>query len=268
MNLRAALQWISCVLFCLAASGTFAAEPASVGVVFMHGKWGSPDRVIDGLTRAIAERGFLVATPEMPWSRKRAYDRSVEETIADIEGVVRDLRAKGAKRIVVGGHSLGAALALAYAGRHQVDGLLIIAPGHNPGAIRFQKLLGPDVARARAAIAAGKGSAVDTYADLNTGDRTGNVRASATAYLSYFDPDGPMTFLQNAKGVKAGTAVLWAAPTREDGSFRTLSSQGFRNLPPSPGHRHIEPEADHIGAPAAVIPDVLDWLNKVLVPGS
>lgn len=266
MDRRAALRQLASAVFGVAVSSAHAASIRQVGVVFMHGKWGSPDRLVNGLMAALSGKGFVNMAPEMPWSGRRAYDRSVDETMEDLTSIVGELKRQGATRIVVGGHSLGGAFALAYAGRIKVDGVMVIAPGHNPGAPRFRKLLGADVDRARAAVAAGKGKDIDTWQDLNVGDRISKVRASANAYLSYMDPDGPMNFLKLASGLKPDTPVLWAAPTREDSSFTTLSLKGYESLPPSPGHRRIEPDSDHLNAPSNVIPDVIDWLEKVIVP--
>ena len=51
----------------------------------MHGKWGSPDRAIDTLASALQGKDFLVSTPEMPWSRRRSYDRSAEDALNEID---------------------------------------------------------------------------------------------------------------------------------------------------------------------------------------
>ena len=56
-----------------------AAACADAGAIVMHGKWGVPERV-SAIANALERAGVLVVSPEMPWPRRRAYDRPVEET--------------------------------------------------------------------------------------------------------------------------------------------------------------------------------------------
>src|SRR6185312_5330849 len=76
-----------------------------------------------------------VTAPPMPWARGQ-WERisiTVEAAHQQIDAMVAQLRAQGAQRIVVGGHSLGANVALSYAAqRGNVAGVIMIAPGHQP----------------------------------------------------------------------------------------------------------------------------------------
>src|SRR5690242_17289106 len=80
----------------------------TVGVVILHGKWGSPGGFVANLANDLGKEGFLVAAPEMPWSGKRLYDKGIAGAMIEIDAAVKTLRDKGAKRIFVAGHSLGA----------------------------------------------------------------------------------------------------------------------------------------------------------------
>src|SRR5689334_6781399 len=96
------------LLFALAAiaAGTFAmpALAADIGVVFLHSKWGTANApAVKTLVEAMTSAGFLVETPDMPWSRSRAYDKDVEGALAEIDAAVARLKSRGAQRIVVGG---------------------------------------------------------------------------------------------------------------------------------------------------------------------
>src|SRR5688500_13034799 len=97
--------WVALV-FSLACG---CAGAADVGAIVLHGKWGSPDQHVDSLAAALENQGYAVASPEMPWSRRRSYDRSVEDADTEIDAHIAKLKAGGAKRIVLVGHSLGAA---------------------------------------------------------------------------------------------------------------------------------------------------------------
>jgi len=105
-------------LLLLLAGVTFAGVPAvageKIGVVLMHGKnrTASEKSPIGKLAYALEVADFIVVAPDMPWSRSRGFDRTYAETMAEIDRAVANLKDKGATKIVVGGHSLGANAAL------------------------------------------------------------------------------------------------------------------------------------------------------------
>ncbi|MGP1665661.1 MAG: hypothetical protein ACTS5I_07085, partial [Rhodanobacter sp.] len=45
-----------------------AAQTSSMGIVVMHGKGGSPDRLVKPLANGLEKKGYRVASLEMPWS--------------------------------------------------------------------------------------------------------------------------------------------------------------------------------------------------------
>jgi pimeloyl-ACP methyl ester carboxylesterase len=239
------------------------AHAADVGAILLHGKWGSPGARDDALAAALQKQGYAVALPEMPWSRGRSYDRSVEEADAEIDAVIDKLKAAGAKRIVLVGHSLGAAYALHYAGRTQVDALVAIAPGHRPETPRIAQSFAGDVARARELVAAGRAAEQVYFNDFNTGGRRSRINASAASFVSYFDPAGPMNMGRNVESLKP-TPVLWLVPTREESPLREGNMALYKRLPQNAGNQLAEPGSDHLQAPQASIPTLVEWLKKVL----
>lgn len=240
------------------------ADNATIGVVLMHGKWGSPSRNIDGLAGALEAKGFLVATPEMPWSGRRLYDKSADEAMAEIDAEVAKLREKGAKRIVIAGHSLGAAGALAYASRNPVDAVVAIAPGHIPEGKRYAVVLGDSVNKAKELVAAGKGDEGEWFGDLNTGNRRDNIKVTPRSYVSYFDPDGPMRFSRNTAGVKGGAPVLWIVPQGEEQPLRDAVLRFYERLPANPNNKLVQPGGGHIAAPGNARSDIIAWIESVL----
>ena len=150
------------VVLLAAAASTGAAMAQSgtprVGVVVMHGKGGSPSKHVAGLAAGFEARGYLVANLEMPWSGRRSYDAPVAAAEDQVESALAELRAKGAVRLFIAGHSQGGLFALYFGGRHPVDGVIAIAPGGNAASPGFREKLGASVARARELIAAGKGN--------------------------------------------------------------------------------------------------------------
>jgi esterase/lipase len=144
-------QVVFALLFVFAGRSAFAAS-SDVGVVLMHGKWGAPQSMT-ALARDLGSCGYLVSNPEMPWSGMRLYDVEYPAALKEIEQQVNDLRAKGAKRIVVAGQSMGANAAVAYASSgFALDALVILSPGHFPE-LGMGKRLQRSVERARSMVA-------------------------------------------------------------------------------------------------------------------
>ena len=82
----------------------------------MHGKGGSPQRLVLELAKGLEAKGFLVANLEMPWSGRRNYDVPVAKGEEEVETALAGLRAKGAKKVFVSGHSQGGVFTLHLAG--------------------------------------------------------------------------------------------------------------------------------------------------------
>lgn len=249
------------LILALAAAAAGAAENSTIGVVVMHGKWGSPQHYVNGLADTLRQQGFHVAVPEMPWSGRRTYDKSVEEADAEIDAEIAKLRDQGAKQIFLAGHSLGAAFALHYVTRTTINGMIAIAPGHRPEGKVYVELLGDDVKKARELAASGKNREQVWFVDLNTGNRRGNIKASVASFLSHFDPQGPMNMARNVTMVKPEVPVLWLVPTREEQPARKFVVQLYSKLPPNPGNQFAEPNSDHVQAPTAAATGIIDWIR-------
>lgn len=257
------MRWATVLmLMLLGAGGARAFEPSTTAVVLLHGKWGKPEQmapVRDALRRA----GFATETPVMPWAASRLYDVDFPAALAEIDAAVARLRAAGARRVAVAGQSMGAVAALARAaGAQPPDAVVLIAPGHLPGLGHLRDSAAADVARARDMVAAGNGDASMTVSDLNTGNRTRSVTMTARAYLSYFDPDGPMAPMANAPRIGGTLPLLWLAPSRDPVS-KLFAAQVAPLLPAGPGFSRQDMDSDHLDAPAAAAEAVVLWLRAL-----
>ncbi|MDO9083413.1 MAG: alpha/beta fold hydrolase [Humidesulfovibrio sp.] len=247
------------------ASPTLAAEAAATGVVVLHGKQGSPDKYVTELASALRAAGFLVAAPEMAWSRRRAYDASYQEAMQEIDAAVRELRSQGAAAVAVAGHSLGANAALAYASQHPgLAGVVCLAPGHNPERPRVRDLNTQEVQKARELVAAGRGGESVRFTDTNMGNTFGMVLPAAV-FLSYFDPEGLANMPQNAAGLGPQVPLLWVVGKR-DPLARLGPDYAFARAPANPLSRSVEVDADHLHVPAAAAELVIEWLRGLDAP--
>jgi len=238
------------------AVATLARE--EVGLVSMHGKWGRPP---GPLAQALAREGYRVDSPEMPWSTRRQYDTPYEVALDEIRERVERLRAAGARRIVLIGHSFGANGALAYQAVHgDADALVLLAPGHSPGGWYLTGLTRSDVDRATALAAEGRGNEWLRFDDPNQ-NATRNLLARVEVYLSYFRPRGLGNMYLTARRI--GRPV----PTLVVNSSAETASQGrqfvFDGLPPDPQSVYVEVAASHAEAPEAARDEVSRFLDAV-----
>jgi len=248
----------------LAQSAEPAATPRGdvLGVVLLHGKNGAPDKHITELAEALRQAGYLVATPEMPWSKRRGYDADFLAALAEIDAAVRDLRALGAARVVVGGHSLGGNAALAYAARFPgLAGVICLAAAHTPDLGRPREVATESVARAKAMVAAGRGGETGRFADINMG-KPSDMVVSAQTYLTYYDPEGAAAMPLSAAMIKTPLPILWVAGGRDPLS-KPGPAHAFDHAPAHPQSRYVVVDADHLGTPRAAIPLALEWLRAL-----
>ena len=235
------------------------------GIVYLHGKGGWPAAFNGGILSSLQDEGALVATPEMPWSFHRRYAATYDEAMKEIEGVVAGLQAKGARRIVVVGHSLGANAAIGYAARHpDLAGVVALSPGHLPEVGRMHSFVADAVARAKALIAEGKGNVRQTFPDMAQGIPL-IATATPIVYLSMFDPDGPAVIPKNAATIGAAPLplpLLWVVG-KLDPIDRRGPQYAFDAAARNPKSKYIEVFAGHLTAPLAARKQVVDWINSL-----
>jgi pimeloyl-ACP methyl ester carboxylesterase len=230
-----------------------------LGVVLLHGKRSGP-QVFQGLAGALEKEGFLVAKPEMPWSRSRYLDKTFEAALDEIAAAVNALQQKGANRVVVAGHSMGAVAALGYAAaRGGLTGVILLAPGHFPGFPGFQKSLGDSLAQAQEMIKSGRGEKTGEFLDKNQG-RVFPISTTAQIYYSYFSPEGPMAPGRNAARLNPKIPVLVILGD-QDPLAPSAKSQVFAKLPANPLYRLVTVAGGHIEVPSESQEEVLRWLK-------
>ena len=245
----------------LAQSGSL----AGFGIVMVHGKGGRPTGPTKALADALEAEGAAVMSPRMAWSgtagQPDSYDIPYEQALAEISQAIAGLRAKGARKIVIAGQSLGANAVIAYAARHPagLSGVISLAAGHTPE--RFDR---PDiiaaVEKARQMIKAGRGQDVADFADSNQG-KNFQVKGTPKAYLSFFDPTGPAVIPRNAAAMPK-VPFLWVI-----GNADRLAQLGpgyaFEAGAKHPKSQYKVVNAGHIDTPTAAKSEVIAWLKSL-----
>jgi pimeloyl-ACP methyl ester carboxylesterase len=246
---------------CCLGAPAGAQSPATIGVVLMHGKGGSPSRHVSDLAAALQVKSVLVANLEMPWSGRRNYDADVASAERSVQDALDGLRAKGATRVFVSGHSFGGTFAFYLGGRLAVDGVVPIAPGGHAGSIVFREKLGPSLEEARQYVAQGKGAEPQRLMDFEGSRGLYPVIAVPAAYVSWFDPEGAMNQIRSAQATRV--PVLLVVPKRDYQGLLRIKDLTLKALPPNPHTRLYEPDSDHMGAPAAAAEEMLRWMREV-----
>jgi len=251
------LLWL--VAATMVATPIHAASLQGTGVVFLHGKGVWTGAFDGGIPSALEAEGAVVASPEMPWSFGRMYGATYDEAMREIDAAVAALKAKGATRIVVIGHSLGANAAIGYGARRSgVAAVVAISPGHLPETAEMRARTGDAILEARNLLAAGDKSR-HTWPDRIQGVPT-FATASPAVYLSMFDPDGPAVIPKNAAALRV--PLLWVVGD-SDPIFSRGREYAFVRAPKNPKSRYLEVSAGHLTAPRVAQSQVVEWVKSL-----
>jgi pimeloyl-ACP methyl ester carboxylesterase len=241
-------------------SGSAAFCEARLGVVLMHGKQSAPDEHTP-LAEALAAAGHPVERPEMCWSARRIYDRPYLQCLREVDAAIERLKARGATAFVIAGHSLGANAALAYGARHQVAGVIALAPGHRPEVLARRPAIAAALERARGLVAAGRGQERLSLPDFN-GDLMVGVTATPETYLSFFALDSPAVMPSNASRLKA--PLLYVVGSGDP--LQRGPEEIFARVPAHPLNRYLTVRAGHFDTSAASSATVAAWLRALAKP--
>ncbi len=255
-------------LLCLALaffafSFSASAQEPVIGAVVMHGKGGSPrSPMIAPFASGLERKGVHVANLDMPWSGARNYDVDTATAEKEVLAALDALRAKGATRVFVIGHSQGGAFALHMGGRAKLDGVVAISPGGSVSSRVFREKLGPTLEEARRYVAEGKGAERQRLMDFEGSRGLYPIAAVPAAYVTWFDPEGAMAQDRAMRAISAEVPVLYVVPTRDYPQLVALKDRAFALLPKNPRSRLYEPDADHLGAPVAALDEIVAWMRQ------
>ena len=261
---------IGCVVLAAAMDPSTAAAQERIGVLMLHGKnpGSNMDPNFGSMKRNFERQGWLVAFPDMPWSRGRYLDGNLDRALVEIAGHVKGLRDQGATRIVIAGHSMGVPTGMAYAARAgDVDALVQLAPGHIPlGYYTYPglKTVRDSIDEARALVAAGKGDSDERFNDINQG-RQQPVITTARNFLSYFDPASDAEMSVTAPRIPARIPVMTVIGER-DPLFSRIRSYYVDKLPANPKNQYLEVSGGHLDTPRVANDAVIAWIKAAVTP--
>ncbi len=254
----------------VAALTALAVQPAAAqcttGVILMHGKGGdfSHSAGLRDISGTLESAGCKTALPSwLPWSRG-AWDNvhmTMQQVFEQLDQEAAKLRAKGATRIVIGGQSLGANVALSYAvERGNLAGVFLLAPGHQPGHFyQKDKSIHEAVDKARALKKAGKGSDSFRGPDENQG-ATLTLSTTVDVYLSWMSPGGPANMIRRAPMLPA-TTPIFVAVARDDPFFANAERLVYKPAAKNPYSKYVVVGGGHMTTDMAASKQTSDWIK-------
>lgn len=274
MQMRRKVEMLlGCVLIVLVCFVPKVSASDEIGVVLLHGsknatKWVAP------LVKQLKKSKIQVVNPEMSWSENRNWDASLSDTMTEIDSAVASLKNNGATKIFVGGHSIGASVAINYAAnKNDIAGVLLIAPAHTNEMEGFQEQLAANVAYAKQMIADGKGNDVLAYpgkpcndvakANPKVKQLKWAVSTSSAIYLSYFAPDVKDAMPENLQKINGNTAVLWIAG-KSDSWTKNDGEKIFGMAPQNPKNKYIVVKGGHLDTPSRGKKEIVSWVMDVV----
>jgi len=240
------------------------AADKNCAIVVIHGKWGTVQSV-QQVARKYAEVCDFKAL-EMPWSQRRNYDQSYSQALNSIEKQVKDFREQGYHKVFLMGHSFGANAVLAYAStnREKIDGLVALAPGHDPLGM-YERGLSEQADRAQALVNAGNKDEMVSITDINQGVKR-VFRMTAEVAWSYFDPKGLGNMTMSASHFQSPIPTLIVVGDGEM-VLKNFRSSIFDKLPQNMLNLYLEVSAGHKNTPVVSVNQVMDWIKKIIASG-
>jgi len=233
-----------------------------IGVVLMHGK-GGDTQWTDPLRSSLESAGVKVISPQMPWHKSRIYDKTFDDAMAEIHTYVNELKEKGVDKVFVAGHSMGAVAAAGYAARFDdIQGIIMLAPGHFTAWPSFHNHFVDDLNKADAMISDGKGDEKSNFIDLNAGKNFTRF-VSANIYKSWFAENGPAEIRSNMANIKGNIPVLYVAGSQDRIPQTKNKDYAFANAPANADSHFVIIESDHLDVPDKADEIVIEWLRRL-----
>jgi pimeloyl-ACP methyl ester carboxylesterase len=249
----------------VAVGAVTAAAQGTIGFIYMNGKQGPINTAgSNDIASKAAAAGMKVIVPSMPWGQG-AWEKigvTPDQVFGMIDGYANQLRAQGAQRIVVGGQSLGANMALSYAvARQNVAGVVMAAPGHNPGG-SYNRIPAIKDAIDKACQLARSGQGGQSFSGPD--DNQGNsVRVSTTAavYCAWMSPRGQASMPAQAPQLPASIPLMLIIGTK-DPSFGFAEANIYKPAAKNPYSKYLVIDGgDHRNTDHSASQRIIDWVK-------
>jgi pimeloyl-ACP methyl ester carboxylesterase len=214
------------------------------------------------LSDQLERLGNIVDYADYPWSRERRYEKTLEDSIAELDNAVERVKSKGATKIYLVGHSLGGNVLMYYATcRNDYSGIVLLCPSHNTHFDKFQNLSEWSVDQARQHIEQGIVEP-QPYIDFQLGKAFVNFVKPA-CYFSYFNKDGNCNMATNGPKMPLDKPVFFAIGEL-DPATPDAKNLIYNPMVKASGTQYFYMLGQtHFGLPSAVVLPMIEWANQL-----
>jgi hypothetical protein len=216
---------------------------------------------MSSLARELQSKGYLVNNAEMAWSGRRLYDVDYPAALKEIEQEVQQLRAKGAKRVVVAGQTWvrtrrwpmphPASISTGW-WSYRRDIFQRAGWGNGCALVTSEQ-------KAWSRRAANRGADSDSFEDINQGKQR-SLKMTAGIYVSYFDPNGLGAITKNIKKFSKPVPVLLVIGTGDP--FYPEAKAMFDSAPANAASRYVALNTDHFNMSNVVAAEFVKWIDS------
>lgn len=243
-----------------------------IALIVMHGKNAPADIVLNRLTgwaERVAQQGFRVYVPVMPWGAR--WDGTHEDATSAVDALV-ELAARDGKKVIVGGHSMGAMFTILYRSSNlppAVIGKFASAPGHMldmiPSNSSFWADINGSLNRAKSLEASGKAQEKVPFGGRNTAGSqsiTESYEMTPQIYLSWHDPKRLPSHTSALK--LASVPFLWTIGENDPLLQNNASERTFKQMPSQPKSSFVLLSAkDHSNSFPASTEKLILWMKSL-----
>ena len=248
----------------LGGAATAVAQGA-IGLIYMNGKQAPTNTAgSNDIASKAASAGIKVIVPSMPWGQGgwEKINVTPDQVFGMIDGYANQLRAQGAQRIVVGGQSLGANVALAYAvARQNVAGVVMAAPGHSPqGSYNRNASIKDAIEQACQVARSGQGNQSFSGPDDNQGNSL-RISTTAAVYCAWMNPRGQASMPVQARQLPANIPLMLIIGTK-DPSFGFAEANIYQPAAKNPYSKYLVIEGgEHRNTDHSASQRIIDWVK-------
>lgn len=234
------------------------------GFLILHGKGSGPNNPscsITPLAEKMISDGLLVDYQAYSWGINSLYHSKFEDTENELRAGVQRLRARGATRVHLVGHSMGVSISFYYAIRNSdFDSIVGLAGAHNIHHPRMQYVVKWSVAKAKKLTAEGNDD-VTEFVDWSAIDILA-LKARPSCYLSYFDPEGNANMATNVRRVARPLNVLMVSGTND--TTQAITKEFIYDIVPKTAYSSwIVTNDDHGSVCLNAYNDVIKWVDNL-----
>jgi len=213
---------------------------------------------------ALHDEEILIEAPHCAWSKSRKYALPVDEALREcVTPRIERLKKRGAKKIVILGKSLGAAMAIrAGVLFDNLSGIVAMAPGHTPNENFQVSLYNDNVEKAKELIDAGKGNETIEITDLNQGEKM-DFNVKAKSFYSMFRYDGESVMVLNTPKLPKKVPLLLIVGSSDVIVKRGHAKEIFDAAPDNPKSEYIEVDGGHDSVGKNGANKIVEWIKNL-----